>query len=173
MMKAVFDYILQNCDVVSHVFTNDKYVKERELILNTHSQEFFHYGICHLVTELEAYSHNYGLICNFDGILSGSRYSGFSFRREGWSKTITFQFTMPYWRGCFYGVHSLQDVEPGEKMNHFEDKPNNHYCYGNSYTTYKDWNLKGLISREIRESIIDAIEIILEVINRAHDKYVM
>lgn len=172
-MKAVFDYIFQNYDVITQVFTDDKYLKERELILNAHSQEFFHYGLCHLVTELEGYSHNHGLACNLDGILSGGRYSGFSFQREGWSKTITFQFTMPYWKGCYYGVHSLQEMKPGEKMKHFKDKPNSHYCYGNSYTNYKEWNLKGLISGEIKESIIEAIEMTIEAINQEPNKYIM
>lgn len=80
---------------------------------------------------------------------------------------------MPYWKGCYYGVHSLQEMKPGEKMKHFKDKPNSHYCYGNSYTNYKEWNLKGLISGEIKESIIDAIEMTIEAINQEPNKYIM
>lgn len=173
-IKALFEYIMQHGEIISQIFTDDKYLSEREMVLNNyHRNDFFHYALKYLVDKLKDYADNNGLICNLDDIFSGGRYSGFSFKREGWSKTIVFQFTMHYWKGCYYGVHSTEEVIPGKKMEHLKAKPNYHFCYGNTYTRYKNWNLEGLISGEIKESIIDAIEKTIEAIDREPDKYPM
>lgn len=171
--KEVFDYILQHSDTISRIFTDERYVKEREHILNLYPDDFFHYGLQHLASELKAFADTKGLKCDLNDMFSGGRYSGFSFKKEGWVKTIPFQFTMPYWKGCYYGVHSLSEVSPGEKMKHLKFKQNDHYCYGHNFTNYKNWDLKGLISGEIKESIIDAIERTIEAIDREPDKYLM
>ena len=122
--------------------------------------------------ELSDYASTKGLRCECGNVFRGSIYCGFSFQRNNWSKTITFQFTKPYWKGCYYGVHSLQEVKSGERMKHLK-KPDSHYCFGNSYTNYKDWDLRGLITSEIKRSIIDALEITIEAINREPNKYIM
>lgn len=171
--KAIFDYVIQNREIISQVFTDDRYSDERKLIINNHTDDFFHYSLQHLVSELKEYARNKGLICSEGSLFSGGRYCGFSFSKKEWNKTITFQFTQPYWKGCYYGIHSEQETNPGKKMKHLKEKPNNHYCYGNSYTDYKNWDIKGLITGEIKMSIINALDRTISVMASEPDTFSM
>lgn len=171
--RDIYNYILRNGRAFAPVFTDDNYVEDRKRIEEFFRNDFFQYGVYCLMNELNDYVKGKGMICDFGDVSTGGRYCGFSIRSEVWSKFINFQFTMPYWKGCYYGVYSNKQVEPGAKMPHFTDEPNDHYCYGNSYIKYKNWDVQGLITGEIKGAVIDAIERTLEVCIREPEKYPM
>lgn len=168
----VFDYILQHGEILAPVFACEVNHPDKILIENYCKSDFFQYGLMNLMNELSKYAVSKDMTCDFGNVIEGGRYCAFCFRREGWSKTITFQFTQYYWKGCYYGVHSDVQAAPGEKMPHLNN-PRDHFIYGDRFTGYKNWDVKGLITGEIKKSVIEAVELTLDAINNNPEKFPM
>lgn len=146
------------------------------LTLNMPGFEFF--AIKWLTGELKALAAIHGLEVYFyaeDTFLSGKRYCGFYFKKKTWKKSISFEFTLAGWKNCYYGVHSPEPlpVELDKKMNGMTHKPNDHYCYGNRYTSCREWKRETFINGQILSSIRDAIEHILSELSSNQEKYSM